>query len=480
MNKSMGVNALLNGIRTMLNLLFPLITFPYVARVLGVASVGKYNFALSINQYLLLIAALGINTYAVREGAKYRNDSNLISTFASQVFTINIFSTFFAYIVMLIGLIGVRKFDDYRLLILVFSIELFFTTIGTEWVYIIFEEYTYITIRSILFKVLSIALLFALVKESNDYILYAGITVFANAGSNILNYVHLKRICKVRLVRNTEWKIHLKPILVIFASTIATSVYVNSDITMLGLLANDYEVGIYSVSAKIYRIVKQMLAAVLVVSIPRLSMLMGQKRDDEYRKLFTQIFNVLTVLVFPSVVGLFMTSKEIVLVIAGKEYINAVSSLRLLCVALAVCIFGWLFNQCVMMPAKKEKTVLIATVASALVNIGIDYFFIPVLKENAAAISTIVAESIMLIVCAYKGLKITKLDKTVIRNGVSVFTGCAAICLVCIKIRQIGYSTTITLLLCVVISCASYCLCLIVFRNRIILDISEKVRAKIF
>lgn len=470
MKKSLGVNALLNGIRTMLNLLFPLITFPYVARTLGVDNVGKYDFALSVNQYLLLIAALGINTYAVREGAKYRDDPARISTFASQVFTINLFSTIFAYCVMVVGLLTVRKFDDYRLLLVVFSIELIFTTIGMEWVYTIFEEYTYITVRSIIFKVLSIVLLLTLVKKPDDYVVYAGITVFANAGSNILNYIHLKKICKVRVIKNTEWKLHLKPILVIFASTIATSIYVNSDITMLGFLATDYEVGIYSVSAKIYRIVKQMLAAVLVVSIPRLAMLMGQKREEEYRKLFTKIFNVLTALVFPAVVGLFMTSREIVLLIAGKEYINAVSSLRLLSVALAVCIFGWLFNQCVMMPAKKEKTVLIVTITSALVNIAINFFLIPFLKENAAAISTIVAEGIMLVVCVYHGLKITRLDRSVIYNALSVFVGCGVICLTCTGIRQLGLSAVITLVLCIAASCITYGISLLLFRNKIIME----------
>ena len=479
MKKSIGANALLNGIRTMLNLLFPLITFPYVARVLGVDNVGKYNFALSINQYLLLIAALGISTYAVREGAKYRDDPEKISNFASQVFTINVFSTLFAYLVMIFCLMEVRKFDDYRILIIVFSIELIFTTIGTEWVYTIFEEYKYITIRSIVFKLLSIVLLLTLVKKPEDYILYAGITVFANAGSNILNYIHLRKICRVRLVRKTDWKRHLKPILIIFASTLATSIYVNSDITMLGLLATDYEVGIYSVSAKIYRIVKQMLAAVLVVSIPRLAMLMGQGRKEEYQKLFIKIFNVLTALVFPAVIGLFMTSKEIVLLIAGKEYINAVPSLRLLAVALTLCIFGWLFNQCVMMPAKRETTVLVATIISAIANILINIVLIPSLKENAAAISTIAAEGIMLVVCVWFGMRITKLDFSVIRNALSVLIGCAVICLTCIGIRVIGLSTAMTLILCIGASCITYAISLLLMKNAIAYELLDKFRAKI-
>lgn len=93
--RSMGMNALLNGFRTFLNLLFPLITFPYISRVLGVTGIGQYNFSLTYISYFLLLAGLGISTYAVREGAKYRDQKEIISSFSSEVYTINFYSTFF-------------------------------------------------------------------------------------------------------------------------------------------------------------------------------------------------------------------------------------------------------------------------------------------------------------------------------------------------------------------------------------------------
>jgi O-antigen/teichoic acid export membrane protein len=96
--KSLELNAFLNSLRSILNLLFPLITFPYVSRVLSVDGMGIYNFSNTYVNYFLLIAGLGIATYAVREGAKYRNNTEEISKFASQVFTINIYSTIIAYV----------------------------------------------------------------------------------------------------------------------------------------------------------------------------------------------------------------------------------------------------------------------------------------------------------------------------------------------------------------------------------------------
>lgn len=478
-NKSLGVNALLNGIRTILNLLFPIITFPYVSRVLQVENVGKYNFALSLNQYFLLIAALGITTYAIREGTKYRGQRKELDQFASEVFTINLVSTVIAYLLMAICLITIPKFYSYRLIMLIFSIELIFTTIGTEWIFSIFEEYAYITIRSIIFKVVSIILLLLLVKQPDDYIIYAGITVFANAGSNILNYIHAKKYCRLRITLDCNWRKHIVPILVIFASTMATSLYVNSDMTMLGFMATNYEVGIYSVSSKVYRIVKMMLASVLVVSIPRLALLMGQSRMGEYKKTLIQIFNVLTILVLPAVVGLFLLSEEVVLLISDVTYIQAVTSLRLLSVALAFCIFGWIFNQCVLIPAKKEKIVLIATIISAIANIAINYFLIPVWKENAAAFSTIVAEAIMMVICLYYGLKVVKLNAGVINNMVTVGIGCGVISLLCIFIRRLEMSAVFTLCISVIVSVLGYGLSLIVFRNRVALELMRKVFARL-
>ena len=249
-NKSLGVNAILNGIKSLMSVLFPLITFPYVSKVLQVGNLGKYNFASSVNSYFLLLSALGISTYAIREGAKYRDNNEDMSKFASEIFTINFISMIVAYILLAVTIFTISKFRIYSVLIWIFSIEIFFNTIGTEWIYCIYEEYEYITKRSIIFQFCSMILLFILVKNPEDYYIYAGITVFATAGSNIINYFNAKKLCNIKLCLNIDWNRHLKPILVIFATTLATTIYVNSDTTILGFLTTDYNVGLYSVSVK--------------------------------------------------------------------------------------------------------------------------------------------------------------------------------------------------------------------------------------
>ena len=164
------MNAFLNGLRSVLNLLFPLITFPYVSRVLSVSGIGIYNFSNTYISYFILIAGLGIATYAIREGAKYRNDRRKIEEFSSQIFSINMIATVIAYVLLFASLLIFKNLSNYVSCILIFSLQILFTTLGTEWIYTIYEDYAYITVRSIFFKVISIFLLFLLVKKPEDYL----------------------------------------------------------------------------------------------------------------------------------------------------------------------------------------------------------------------------------------------------------------------------------------------------------------------
>ena len=280
--KSLGLNAFLNGLRSVLNLFFPLITFPYVSRVLSVSGIGIYNFSNTYINYFILISGLGITTYAVREGAKYRNNETEISKFASQIFSINMIATIVAYILLFASLIIFKNLHNYVSCTLIFSLQILFTTLGTEWIYTIYEDYAYITIRSIIFKIFSIALLFLLVKRPEDYLIYAAITVLSAVGSNILNFIHARSFVHIKLTAKTNWRYHLKPVLVIFASAIAVTIYVSSDTTILGLLKSDYALGIYSTSVKIYQMAQGLLSALLTVTIPRLAFLWGQKRIGEW------------------------------------------------------------------------------------------------------------------------------------------------------------------------------------------------------
>lgn len=473
--KSLGVNATLNGLRSVLNIIFPIITFPYVSRVLKVSELGKYNWSNSFVSYFILLAGLGISTYAVREGAKFRNDRQELDEFASQVFSINIISTIFSYIVLLLCLIFWNKLHAYSYAVLIFSFQIFFTMIGTEWIYTIFEEYTYITARSIVFKVLSFVLLFIFVRHPGDYLNYAAITVLSAVGSNILNYLHAKQFCTIRFTLKIDWQQHLKPILVIFASSVASQIYLSLDTTLLGLMQNNYVVGIYSVSNKMYGIVKNLIAAILTVTIPRFALLWGRRKIREYRSLLLEISDFLALISIPASVGIFMLAPQIILILSSHKYLRAVSSLQLLCPALIFSIFSWVFQSCVLIPAKREKKVLIVTIIGALVNFGLNLLLIPIMAENAAAFTTSLAEFIAMVLSIYYSRDIIKglFLSSFWRNIFSYIIGSITIVLICLAGRVLFNSWIPIIIFDVIFSVIEYILVLIGTKNKFVVIFIE-------
>lgn len=477
--KSLKINAILNGLRSILNILFPIITFPYISRVLQVKGIGIYNFSNSIVSYFLLIAALGINTYAVREGARFRDNKVKISQFASEVFTINIYSTIIAYLLLFICLCIFTKLHNYLICILILSLQIFFTTIGTEWIYQIYEDYSYITIRSIVFQILSIVLLFIFVRRPNDYLKYAAITVFSAVGSNILNFIHVRQYCHISIIKKFNWKVHIKPIIILFFASVASMIYVNSDITVLGLMKNNYIVGIYSVSSKVYQIVKTLISAILIVTVPRLAMLFGRKQLKEYKDILTKLTNVLVLFALPASTGLFMLAREVILLISGQKYLRSISSLQILCFAYIFSILAWILSDCVLIPAKREKYVLRSMTASAVLNIVINLILIPLWNENAAAFSTVLAEMCMFIVNYYYAKDLVKdvfMSKTLLHTFVSSIIGCIGIVVVCILCNYSFQSLIIKTIFSVVISVIMYGVILILLKNPFALSVLNRTK----
>lgn len=476
--KSLGLNAFFNGMRSVLSLIFPLITFPYISRVLSVSGIGIYNFSNTYVSYFILIAGLGIATYAVREGAKYRNQKEKIEEFTSQVFSINIIATIVAYLLLFLSLVIFKNLNNYVTCILIFSLQILFTTLGTEWIYTIYEDYAYITIRSIAFKILSIILLFILVRKPSDYLWYATITVLAAVGSNILNFIHARSFINIRLTLNTKWRYHLKPIMIIFASAVAVTIFTASDTTILGILKNDYAVGIYSTSVKIYQITEGLLSAILTVTIPRLAMLWGQKRRREYDDVLTQVINTLGILVLPASIGLIMLSQEVVLIIAGHKFLPSVNSLRIITWAIIFSIFSWIFSDCVLIPVKRESEVLRNTLVTATINVILNFILIPSMSYDGTSLSTVIAEFSVMVMNGYSCRDIIKpiiFKKETLKNLFESIIGCIGIVIVCLLCQWGLHSMIWKTVFSVVLSVPMYGAILVLLGNEIATSMLKNV-----
>lgn len=467
--KSLGLNAFLNGLRSVLNLFFPLITFPYISRILSVSGIGIYNFSNTYINYFVLIAGLGIATYAVREGSKYREDKDKINEFVSQIFSLNMIATVIAYLLLFASLMIFKNLHNYVSCILIFSLQILFTTLGTEWIYTIYEDYAYITIRSIIFKIISIGFMFLLVRKPEDYLIYAAVTVFSAVGSNLLNFIHARNFVHIRLTTKTNWRYHLKPILVIFASSVAVTIYVSSDTTILGLLKNDYAVGIYSTSVKIYQMAQGLLSALLLVTIPRLAFLWGQKRISEYNRVLSRVINSLGILVLPAAVGLIMLSREIILIIASEKYLPSVNSLCIISWAIIFSIFAWIFSDCVLIPAKRENLVLRNTIVTAIENIALNFILIPFMSYDGTSLSTVIAEFTVMIMNGYSCRDIIKpviFKKDTLKNLLDSIIGCVGIVVVCLLCDISFNSLWLKTIFSIVLSVIMYGAILILLKNK--------------
>ena len=482
MKKSIKKNAVINSFRTILNLIFPLITFPYVSRILSVEDIGVYNFSNSIITYFLLIAALGIDKFAIREGTKYRDNREEFSAFASKIFSINIISTLISYGLLFITLATSDRLSHYSACILIFSIEIFFTTLGTEWIYSVFEEYKYITARSIVFKIISVVLLFIIVRREGDYINYTLVSVFASVGSNVLNFFHARKFCDIKFTFKCGAKEYIKPILFIFASNIAVKIYVNADTTMLGLLATDYAIGIYSVATKIYSIIKNVLVAIVTVTIPRFALYVGRQQKDEYDALLCKVTNALLLVVLPAITGLIMLRENVISIISSEKYIESQYSLAILSLAIVFSIFSTLFNQCVLLPYKREKIFLRSSIISALINIGLNFIFIPYMGATGAAITTLISEFLMTFL-NFIGCKdliweiIFNLE--LIKNLIWIIIGCVGIVISCSIIKLLSLPLIILTVIQIAVSVMVYGVIVLISGNRYVKDVLNGVLRKL-
>ncbi|WP_300267126.1 flippase [uncultured Enterococcus sp.] len=473
MSKSLKRNAFINAIRTIFNVIFPLITFPYASKVLGVTNVGKFTFANSIVSYFILIAGLGIYSYSVREGALYKDDKVKISEFFSEILVINILSMIASYVLLFCLYFSWEKLYAYKVLLLILSFSIALITFGCEWIYVVYEEFIYITLRSVLFQCIAIVYLFLFVKDKNDVIYYAVFFVISSTGSNIINVMLLRKKVYFTFRNIINLKKHIVPILTLFATSIANVIYVNSDMTLLGLFSNDYHVGLYSVSTKVYSIVKGILAAIIIVSIPRMSYYWNKKQNKKFKELGEQIFEFLFIFGFPSIVGLIVLSKEIILIVSSKEYLASVDSLIILSCALVFSIFSWFFQSCILIPSKNETKVLKATLLSALVNIIFNIILIPIYHQNAAAFTTFLAEMLSMILSIVYSLNIWKLSIK-IRDIFTVIVGCIGIILYSIFIKGCHLALLSNVILTIVGSLFIYLVAVIVFRKDLIYSLVKK------
>lgn len=475
--KSLKTNFFYYAIKTILSLIFPLITFPYASRILLPDGIGRINFAESVIAYFVLLSSLGINTYAIREGAKVRDDKDKLSTFCQEILTINIFTTIISYLLLFILIFNIDSFSNYKSLLLIFSTIIGFNTIGVEWLYGALEEYKYISIRTVIFNIISILLLFIFVKNPNDYMNYAMIQVFASVGSNVLNIFNARKYITFKKKNKYNLKKHLKPILIIFGLNVACNIYMNFDKTCLGMISGDKSVGLYTASLKIVRMTISVITIVGTILLPRLTYYLEKKDFDQYRALMKKAFNFVFMISIPAAVGLFLLSSNVISLLSGPTYESASATMKILTIIIPIIGISNLISVQIFIPFGKEIYSLLSSSIAAVINLTINLLLIPHLSQNGAAIGTVFAETFALIFCIILSRKVIDL-KGITKNIYQYILSSIPIVLIYIICANIIETRIILILLTISMSCLIYFLLLVLFRNEYVLEVLKEVKTK--
>lgn len=389
---SIKSNILLNVIFTSSNFILPLITYPYVTRVLMPEGMGKVNFVQACLAVFSHIAALGVSSYGTRECAKARQDKEQFSKLVHEIFFINMAATFLAYVLLLLSVLIIPKFNRYKLLFVTMGIGIFLTTLGVEWVYEAMEMYAYITIRSIAFKIVSVALIFLMVNDQDDYLIYGVLTIFTASASNILNFINIRKYVSFTWYGKYELRKHLGPIFVLFISALAITVYNQVDSVMLEFMRGERAVGIYGVAFKIKAVISSVLNAVSIALVPRMSIYFGNKQKKEYMDLLKKSWRVVLVVGVPMSLFVLMNAKDVITLVSGDRYIEASGALLILMVSTLVIAITNLAGNQILLPSGREKRYSQSVLIGLFINIVGNLLMIPRYGVVGAAGATLLTE----------------------------------------------------------------------------------------
>lgn len=398
--ESLTINFILNSFIAFFSMLFPILSFPYVSRILHPEYVGRVSFAESLVTYFLLFSQMGIPTYGTREIAKARSDRNKLIKLTSQLFLINFSMAICSYIVLILASCMVPRLHEDQLLYLIMGLSLFMNAMSMDWLYKGLEEYGVLAKRSFGLKLLSLLSIFLLIHKQEDYLMYGFLYMLAAYGAGILNFRaayhdllrgHLQ-FDKVKSDIKEAYHRHLSHIAIFFAMTCATTIYTHLDTVMVGVISGNTELGYYNAAVKIKILLVAITTSLGTVLVPRITTCIMERKAEALRRyiritfLFTASFSILSLGFFEC----FATKS--ILLLSGQEFMPAVSAMKVIMLTVPLIGFSSLTGLEILVPFHKEKIVLYSEVFGAAVDFVMNLMLIPKYGSAGAAVGTVIAE----------------------------------------------------------------------------------------
>lgn len=460
--QSLKKNFIYNAILTMSGYIFPLMVYPYVSRVLGVANIGACNFVDSIVEYFTILSMMGMNTIGIREIAKCKNDQQKLDNVFSQLFSLNTLTTITAIIILIIATNIVPKFAPYKDLLYIGVGKLFFNYMLINWFFQGLENFKYIAARTIFVKILFIISVFLFVKTETDVKLYYFLVALTWAGNGIINFIYAKKYVSFNFTLKIN-KAIIGSFFTLGVYWFMNSMYTTLNVAFLGFATNDIEVGYYTTANKLLTVIMTMFTALTSVMVPRVSVALKSNDNSEAKALIRKAINALMLFAIPLIFFVFPFSQELIYLMSGKGYEGATTPLQIMTPLFFLVGYDQIIVLQTLLPMGKDKDILRNSILAASVGIISNIFLTLNFGKNGSAIVLILAELSVLLssqfcVTKYLGLKIP--FKLIIKHII----GFSPIIIICYVIKYFINSYVISLIVSASIIC-----CYIFLAGRFIL-----------
>ena len=394
MAQSVKVNYILNLINTGTQMLFPLITFPYVCRVIEADGIGQINFFQSIISYISLFTCLGIPMYAIREIARDRSDVVQMNRTAMEILLLHSMLTLVGYAIVAILCLTVPQIQVNIPLFLILSLTIFFTAIGCEWFYQGIEDFKYITIRGLIIKTVSVVLLFIFVKSKTDLLYYGCYTVFGVLGGNIFNFFRLRKYIHRENIIFSELHIkrHVKPVLKVFSFSVVTSIYLQLNTVLLGFLKNALAVGYFAAATKVMQMLLMMSSCLGSVMMPRASHLIAENKEDEFNRLIQKSYDFTLAIALPMTIGLIFCAPSLIMALCGVKFEHSILPSQIIAPIILMVAISNVFGIQVLFPKGKINIVTLCCGIGAVADLILNLCLIPFFSYIGTSIAYLGAE----------------------------------------------------------------------------------------
>lgn len=393
----------------MVVILFPLITFPYASKVLGPEGIGVTNFAESLCRYFMLFATLGIPIYAVREISKINKDKDKISKLFFEILLINIITSVFVVTIYLFIISFFDKFVNYHELYLLGAFYIFINAFSIEWFYNGLSEFKFLAVRTVVVRLISLVCLFLFVRTKDDVIVFFSLNVLVLLINNLLNIYYLKEkiYFTFQIINITR---HLNPLIIIFLSSLAISLYSLLDTIILGFLKEDYYVGLYSLASKINKIPTTFILAVGAVFLPKLVSAYQNNDKRNFDELVQKSMQFIVIFSVPICFFIFVTSKVLIALLSNDSFRDANLSLEILTPLTLLIGFSYFFGMQVLLTVGEDKKLLLSVIIGTILSVVLNFILIPVYADRGAAIANLVCEIFITGLTGYFASKYVKLN----------------------------------------------------------------------